>query len=137
MLRNDTFDITGIITRLDALFLLTRGDFCVYVEDVLGEYLSLPSAMVDVVRMQSLFQVCLLSTFSDGKPTTKRFFDAISVNKRLPTSPREKGWDVMEVGVSLDYPLNIIISNAVLQKYRQTFKMLLLLNVGFSRGNEE
>ena len=86
MLRNDTFDITGIITRLDALFLLTRGDFCVYVEDVLGEYLSLPSAMVDVVRMQSLFQVCLLSTFSDGKPTTKRFFDAISVNKRLPFS---------------------------------------------------
>lgn len=137
MLRNDTFDITGIITRLDALFLLTRGDFCVYVEDVLGEYLSLPSAMVDVVRMQSLFQVCLLSTFSDGKQTTKRFFDAISINKRLPTSPREKGWDVMEVGVSLEYPLNIIISNAVLQKYRQTFKMLLLLNVGFSRGNEE
>ena len=72
-----------------------------------------------------------------AKPTTKRFFDAISINKRLPTSPREKGWDVMEVGVSLEYPLNIIISNAVLQKYRQTFKMLLLLNVGFSRGNEE
>ena len=43
----------------------------------------------------------------------------------------------MEVGVSLEYPLNIIISNAVLQKYRQTFKMLLLLNVGFSRGDEE
>lgn len=118
-----------MICNLNRLFFLLRGELCIYLYDMLNEYLSMKASTVDVVKMQSLFQVCMISVFNDGKPSTQRFIDSVSVNKRLSRNDREKGWDVIEVSVLLEYPLNIIISNSILQKYRNLFHLLLMLNV--------
>ena len=136
MLRNDEHDITSVICNLNRLFFLLRGELCISLYDTLNEYLNQNAGSIDVVKMQSLFQVCLISSFNDGKPSTQRFIDSISVNKRLTRNDHEHGWDVMEVSVVLEYPLNIVISNAILQKYRNLFHLLLMLNVWLNRVND-
>ena len=135
VLRNDEHDITSVICNLNRLFFLLRGELCICLYDTLNDYLNQNASSIDVVKMQSLFQVCMISAFNDGKPSTQRFIDSVSVNKRLDRSDREKGWDVMEVSVMLEYPLNIVISNAILQKYRNLFHLLLMLNVCLKRDN--
>ena len=135
VLRNDEHDITSVICNLNRLFFLLRGELCICLYDTLNDYLNQNASSIDVVKMQSLFQVCMISAFNDGKPSTQRSIDSVSVNKRLARSDREKGWDVMEVSVMLEYPLNIVISNAILQKYRNLFHLLLMLNVCLKRDN--
>ena len=131
MLRSEEFDITLRITQLDQFFLMLRGDLCIYLHDFLNSYLALPAAAVDLVKVQSLFQEAVFHVFPPNLASAQKFVEALTVDKRKATG-KERGWDVIEIGVNLNYPLNIIISNSILQKYKKLFYQLLLLNVRVS-----
>ena len=71
-----------------------------------------------------------MSVFNDGNPSTQQFIDSVTVSKGVSRLTRDKGWDVLDLNVSLKYPLNIIITDPILHKYRNIFHLLLMLNVG-------
>ena len=79
VLRNEQFDITRLIHRMNQLFLLLRGDLCIYLFDYLNEYLSQAAPALDGVKIQSLFQQALINVFQDGSPGSQQFIDSISV----------------------------------------------------------
>lgn len=79
VLRNEQFDITRLIHRMNQLFLLLRGDLCIYLFDYLNEYLSQAAQALDGVKIQSLFQQALINVFQDGSPGSQQFIDSISV----------------------------------------------------------
>ena len=128
MLRSEEFDITQRIIQLNQFFLMLRGDLSIYLHDFLHEYLALPASSVDLVKVQSLFQEAVFHVFPPNVASAQKFVESLSVEKRRATG-NERGWDVIEIGVNLNYPLNIIISNSLLQKYKKLFYQLLLLNV--------
>ena len=79
VLRNEQFDITRLIHRMNQLFLLLRGDLCIYLFDYLNEYLSQAAQALDGVKIQSLFEQALINVFQDGSPGSQQFIDSISV----------------------------------------------------------
>lgn len=131
VLRSEEFDITQRIIQLNQFFLMLRGDLSIYLHDFLHEYLALPASSVDLVKVQSLFQEAVFHVFPPSVASAQKFVESLSVEKRRATG-NERGWDVIEIGVNLNYPLNIIISNSLLQKYKKLFYQLLLLNVPIS-----
>ncbi|KAK8817936.1 hypothetical protein WA577_005838 [Blastocystis sp. JDR] len=64
---------------MNQLFLLLRGDLCIYLFDYLNEYLSQAAQALDGVKIQSLFQQALINVFQDGSPGSQQFIDSISV----------------------------------------------------------
>lgn len=114
--------------QLDQFFLMLRGDLSIYLYDFMHDLLSLPAASIDLVKVQSLFQEAVFHAFPPNSASAQRFVESLSVEKRKGGG-NEKGWDVIEISVNLNYPLNIIISNSILQKYKKLFHQLLLLNV--------
>ena len=162
VLRNEQFDITRLIHRMNQLFLLLRGDLCIYLFDYLNEYLSQAAQALDGVKIQSLFQQALINVFQDGSPGSQQFIDSISVRvndaafvqsisaqlssfQSSGQSPeqsqeqrgrRRSGWDAIEVQVATSYPVNILLVPSAVMKYRKLFAELLLLNVDTPCGAE-
>ena len=113
---------------MNQFFLLQRGELCIYLYDYLNDYLNQPLHQIDFVKTQSLFQQCLIDVFTHPTPTTQRFINSLAVEKRnAPVSAT--GWEGLELSMKLDYPINIIITNSVLQKYKRMFNQLILYNV--------
>lgn len=127
MLRGAPHELPAFLCLLDDLFLLRRGDLAVLLHALLDPLLRAPPASLDLVKLDSLFQQALLSAFRDGRPATRRFVDALFVARR---GAGACGWDVLEVGVRLEHPVSVVLSSALLLKYRRLFAQLLLLTVG-------
>lgn len=117
-----------MIKLMNQFFLLQRGEFCIYLYDYLNEYLKRPIQQIDFVKSQSLFQQCLINVFPTPSPTTQRFIDSLSLEKRGSLSSGT-GWEGVDVVMHLDYPINIIITNSILLKYKRMFSQLILYNV--------
>lgn len=113
---------------MNDFFLLQRGELCIYLYDFLNETLKKPANQFDIVKIQSLFQQCLISVFTHPTPTTQRFIDSLTISKKT-SSDNQIGWDCFGVNVTLDYPVNIIIPDSILLKYNRMFSQLLLYNV--------
>ena len=130
VLRDDQHDITHLIINLNHFYFLLRGDLSIYLYDYLNDYLNLPASRLDLVKIQSLFQEAVFSVFSpvSCSSSSKQFVESLRVEKKKGTD-EEKGWDVIDVNLNLNYPLNIIVSNSILQKYKKLFHQLLMLNV--------
>ena len=130
VLRDDQHDITHLIINLNHFYFLLRGDLSIYLYDYLNDYLNLPASKLDLVKIQSLFQEAVFSVFSpvSCSSSSNQFIESLSVEKKKGTD-EEKGWDVIDVNLNLNYPLNIIVSNSILQKYKKLFHQLLMLNV--------
>lgn len=111
---------------MNQFFLLQRGELCIYLYDYLNDYLNQPLQQIDLVKTQSLFQQCLINVFNTPSQTTQRFIDSLAIEKR---NTGGSGWEGLEVTMKLDYPINIIITSAVLQKYKRMFNQLILYNV--------
>lgn len=113
---------------INQFFLLQRGEVSIHLYDLLNGYLNKSLQHVDTVRIQSLFQQALINVFTNPTETTQHFLNALSIEKRnTPTALN--GWDGMDIRIELDYPVNIIITNSILLKYKLMFHQLLLYNV--------
>lgn len=128
LLRDQSYNITELIHLINQFFLLQRGEVSIHLYDLLNDYLSKPLQQVDSVRVQSLFQQAVINVFTNPTQTTQHFLNALSIEKRN-TSTALDGWDGMDVRVNLDYPVNIIITNSIVLKYKLMFNQLLLYNV--------
>jgi hypothetical protein len=95
--------------------------------DLLNDELNQSAGRFDQIKVASLFQQCLINIFKDTSASTKQFIDAVTVSKRAGEGTR--GWDVLFIDVTIDYPLNSVLSQGTIQKYRKIFKLILLLNV--------
>lgn len=127
-MRDQSYNITELIHLINQFFLLQRGEVSIHLYDLLNGYLNKSLQQVDTVRIQSLFQQALINVFTNPTETTQHFLNALSIEKRnTPTALN--GWDGMDIRIELDYPVNIIITNSILLKYKLMFHQLLLYNV--------
>ena len=130
MLRNEQFNITLLIHRLNELFLLQRGDLCIYLYDSLNGYLTQDVPLVDEVKVQSLFQQALINVFRDGSASSQQFIEAVTVT--VVEGAGRSGWSSVDVGLVTSYPVNILLVPSAVMKYKKLFSELLLLNVGLA-----